>query len=988
MRTLRPVACSLLLACVSAAEAADLRFAHGLYRDKRWQLAADEYKSFLDANPNDAKAGEARFFLGESLMQLRRYADAAAAFERVTEGDSDYYKSALFRAGTMRKRTGDDSRALQSLEKFVGKFPDDGDAIGAWLMIAECRLSAKKTPEAERALRKVRVAVDAGSKWWGRLQLVEADLATAKGDGNAAVETLQTLAASNDPLAGEAASRMGSALFAAKRFAEAAAAFDRAALGAKDGSARQASYNAGLCYLELKRWTDAAARFSPIFQASIPDGDREAESLVAQAGRGLVQAKLGANDNTGARTIVDDALRRLGSTTSAWEFKRLGAELDLREGKSAEAAATVRTMLRDIPDGADAGPAYELACGVAAATFDAEWAAELLRAFPSKGSADGRRNAETALSETAWKKPADVASLLPLFRDRNALARLNYRLAALDLEASQPAKAVARLKRLIADESLGEDVRANANCVLGGALVQLDRWGDALGPLEAFLRSRLQKESAALDEPTIAAAKWWARSLTWLSDADAKQRIETLYDPRAVAIYEAVASSIAAERRSELALWLADKLPRESKAAAAIAARCLIDLKKPKEALNRVRNGTSAEENYLAGVASVQADGDAETSRGWTLLAQVADADPPTPWSLDAALRLARAAKTERSAADSERRLARLAATAKGADLRRVKLESAILAAELGRTLQAVADLKAFIEEEKGSPESVDAALKLAEIHESRGEAKQAEEAIAAAEQMDGGKEASGSLLFRRASIAYRNKDWRAAETLLAQFLAKHPTGETTDSASLMLGEAAMEQQKFADAERRFASLKESANPEVRGTATLRLAQAQLSQRKYDEAEATAEEFLKTTGQSESRLREGHFVRGRALMSRAKFGEARQAFEKAVADDDGELASKARFMVGETYFHQKRYEAAKKEYLKVAVLGKHDEWKALALLQVGKCHEQLGDRAAAAEDYRRVVEGHSGTPAAKQAKERLEEIAAGARKSDGNRVKE
>jgi TolA-binding protein len=123
-------------------------------------------------------------------------------------------------------------------------------------------------------------------------------------------------------------------------------------------------------------------------------------------------------------------------------------------------------------------------------------------------------------------------------------------------------------------------------------------------------------------------------------------------------------------------------------------------------------------------------------------------------------------------------------------------------------------------------------------------------------------------------------------------------------------------------------------------------------------------------------------------MSKAKFNDARQALEKAVADDDGELTSKARFMIGETYFHQKSYEAAKKEYLKVALLGKHDEWKAAALLQVGKCHEQLGDRAAAAEDYRRVVEAHGTTPAAKQAKERLEEIAAGARKSDGNRVKE
>ena len=37
----------LLLIGTASAEAADLRFAHGLYRDKRYALAADEYKKFL-----------------------------------------------------------------------------------------------------------------------------------------------------------------------------------------------------------------------------------------------------------------------------------------------------------------------------------------------------------------------------------------------------------------------------------------------------------------------------------------------------------------------------------------------------------------------------------------------------------------------------------------------------------------------------------------------------------------------------------------------------------------------------------------------------------------------------------------------------------------------------------------------------------------------------------------------------------------------------
>jgi TolA-binding protein len=974
------------LAVVPIANATDLRFAHSLYKDKRYELAADEYKSFLKANPRDAKVDEARFYLGESLVQLQKLADAADAYEAVSPTDATYRKRAMLRAGTIRKRLGDANRAAKAFEAFLDEFPEDAEASSAWVLLADCRLALNRIAAAEEAVGSARRLVGEGDKWWGRLRLVEAELLKAKGKHDAAAEILQGLAVSSDPLASEASLRLGSALFAERRFAEAAAAFDRAAASNDRPTARTARYNAGLCHLELNDWREAVRRFAPVFAAPIPEEDADGERLFAQSGQALVQAHLGAGDRTAARSAVEDALRRLGRSPAAWEFKRLSAEIDLAEGRAADAAATLRILLRDVPADADRSAIVAVACRTAAATGDANWAGDLLDAFPV-GAA--RINAERTLSEADWKDASAVDRLLEVVSDATAKARLQYRVAALDLEAGRPTKAVERLQSIAASPNLPADLHRNAAYVLGGALVQLQRWSDALDPLERYLQAAFRSSNPSDDAALTTAAKWWARSLTWLSDADAQKRLEPLLNADRRPVLETVAASFAAERRGELALWLLDRLsPPETRVSAVIAARCYVDLKRPREALQKLATPSTQEEQYLAGVAHLMLGDSGHELTGRALLKQVADAEPPAPWSLDAAMRLARFARAPAEIDEAERRLARLAAAAKGADHRRLRLESIFLVADAGRTLQAIADLKTFLDEEKATPEAVEAALKLAELHDVRREAAQADAAIAAAERQDVGRQASGPLLFRRAALAYRNKDWAKAERLLADFTNRFPNEETAGAASLMLAEIALERQRADDAVRRFTVLKENKDPGVRATAMLRLAQALLLAKRYDEAERTADEFLGRAGQSPGRIAEAHFVRGRALMSRAKFADGRVAFEKAAVDDATEVAAKARFMIGETYFHQKKFDAAIKEYLKLALLGRDDEWRAAALLQVGKCHENLGDTAAAADNYRRVIDQYPAAPAAKAARERIQQVQIGARDSESNGVKE
>nr|UXE44371.1 cell division coordinator CpoB [uncultured bacterium] len=975
---------SLVLLFAASAQAADLRFAHGLYRDKRYANAAEEYRSFLDQNPNDAKADEARYYLGESLVQLKKFDEAATAFEGV-KSDQAYRKGALFRAASIRFRASDAASAERSFEQFVAEFPDDADAAGAWLQLAQCRLALKKTGDAQKALRSAESRIEEGSRWWGRLQLVAAEIHQAVGRTAAAVEVLQALAASKDPLSAEASQRLGGVLFADRRFADAASLFDKAAARAKDSvTGAQANYNAGLCFLELKNWPEATRRLSTALEAMADDKTPSVERTAVAAAQALVLAQLGSGDRRSARAVIEVALKRFGDGDRSFEFRRLAAEIDLQDGRASEAAAQLKELLRTAPASADRKALISAGCRAAAASADASWAAQLLR--QSRG--DAQSEVERILSEAEWKDAAAVASLLKLTAGPIAKARLNYRLAALEIDAGETARAITRLQALLRTTDIPPNLRRNVDFVLGGALVQRQQWAEAIEPLEAYLTDGLRAGSE--DEKNLqSAATWWARSLTWLSDADAQRHLEPLLSTGRRPLFETIAASFAAERRSELALWLLGKLSGpETPATAVIAARCYVDLKNPQEALRRLANPETAEEKYLAGVARLQLDVPNETQAGRTLLQQVADADPPTPWSLDAALRLARLAKNSTEAVDAEGRLTRLAASARGPEVRRLRLETAFLAAESGRTLQAIADLKAFLDQEKGSPEAVEAALKLSDLYEARGETAPAQEALSSAEQLDAGRTGSGALLFRRATLAFRAKDWSKAESLLSELRAKFPRDDSGAAADLMLAEIALERQHGDEAVQRFSALKEKAKGGLQATATLRLAQALLVAKKYDEAEKAADEFLAMGAQPAGRIAEAHFVRGRSLMVRAKFEAARMAFEKAAVEEGTELAAKARFMIGETFFHQKRYESAVKEYLKLAVLGGDDQWRAASVLQVGKCHENLGDFAAAADDYRRVVDQFPSAAAAKEARERLQHIQLGARQSERGGVKD
>jgi TolA-binding protein len=85
-----------------------------------------------------------------------------------------------------------------------------------------------------------------------------------------------------------------------------------------------------------------------------------------------------------------------------------------------------------------------------------------------------------------------------------------------------------------------------------------------------------------------------------------------------------------------------------------------------------------------------------------------------------------------------------------------------------------------------------------------------------------------------------------------------------------------------------------------------------------------------------------------------------------------EAAARAQFMIGETYFHQRNYATALREFLRVEILYDYPAWQAASLLEAAKCHEQLEQWRPAVELYDRLLTDFPETELRDEAARRLQ----------------
>ncbi|MBN1394589.1 MAG: tetratricopeptide repeat protein [Pirellulales bacterium] len=227
-----------------------------------------------------------------------------------------------------------------------------------------------------------------------------------------------------------------------------------------------------------------------------------------------------------------------------------------------------------------------------------------------------------------------------------------------------------------------------------------------------------------------------------------------------------------------------------------------------------------------------------------------------------------------------------------------------------------------------------------------------------------------------RGQAAVADDDWPKVREAFETLLREYPESPRRLVAECWIAEAHYRQGNFDSAEAMLEQLAEKVKQQREpwmAMVPLRRGQILARQNRWNDAYLIAAQ-IETDFPDFSQQYEVDYLLGRCLASRADFQAARRAYNKVIDSPAGaktETAAMAQWMIGETYFHQKDFEAAIREYLRLEAIYAYPTWQAGALLQAGKCHERLGRPEQAKMLYRRILELYPWTDFAERAKDQL-----------------
>jgi TolA-binding protein len=971
-----------------------LSFANRLLRDRRYDLAAEEYEKVLAGRPRPDESNDARFGLATARWSLGQYRAARAQFESFLAQAPDHpgAPTAWFRSGEAAYLLGDLPAARSALRAYTSKFPGHRHQDTAWTYLGELAsrlgdqddarsayekalslapsgrladrvryglartLAAQKDPAGAR--RRLDEILQAGSpEWSDKARLQRGLIALAAGDAAAARIDFEALERETpaSPLVPEARLRDAEALDRLGLADEAETRLQ--AIAQSDGPlSLQASYNLADLLLRRKKPAEALA----VCDAALARGGGSPASPL------LMFRSAEAADAAGRPDDARDRYLKLAqdSPKDEWADDALlrGAELTLKKGDPAQAR---------------------------------ELAASLPRRFPASPLKSAARLVEGRAALDAKDTAAAIAILEPLAADPALDPKLapSVRLA-LGLSyraAGQPDRARTLLSAM-------SDAPPDAQYLLGVENFDAKQYDDAITGLEAYLAAKPTGELAADALGLIAQAHQAAGR-----DDEAATALEKLAD----AFPTSAALTSARLRLGEAALD-AGRFDQVERLAAPVA-----------DTATDV--GSRTRGLYLLGWSRLELGQPDEALARLDALIQGA---PDDPLAADAALARARAladlgrtdealavytqasdqyvAKRPRVAAMARlargRLLARLGRHAEAADTLAAYLKDhptpveggepteSVLAdlgwscLEAGRDGEAEAAFNRLLKEFPDSPRTADARVALAERDQAAGRLDEAmrriEPLLASGAKVD--PTLLQSSLYRLGLIHAERRDWPAARLAFDRLVNDFPDGPLLAQARFWKAEAAFQAGDAEAAEPIFASLLAAApsapaDPgDWRPTARLRHAECLVALGRWSDALAETDALVRDVPGFPAR-HELDYTRGRALQGLARFDEAREAYQNAIAANrPDEIAARAHLMRGESYFHQQKYSEALKEYLRVAyATDVVPSLHAAALLEAGQVAEKLQRWADAADFYRQVRAKHPDDPLAARAADRL-----------------
>ncbi|MBL8764071.1 MAG: tetratricopeptide repeat protein [Phycisphaerae bacterium] len=1001
---------------------ARLRAGLGLLRQGVPDLAAVELRAYLETNPDQAGADQARYALGVCLFRLRQFEAAEAELAAVSE-----------RAGF---EFGADALLLRARGAFEqGRFGEAADRLG---------VIQKKHPEFAQLARVMALRVEALHR------------AGSFSDAAAAAEAFLRERASDEARARVAL--FGALAFAARGDHESAARLaadardpagplnERAAL--VEAQARHAlgqSAAAGI-YRSLERVGDASIRHAAmlgLLQLERAGGEASgavarADELLAQhpsaslaararleKGRALLDCgrareALASIDTIGrdadaalfdeatywsSRCLmeldrIDDAIRKLaGRLDQGWNGElavemglELAAALD-RAGRREEARSVWSRVAKDYPDHALSG---EAALARAASLHADHRFDESLDAC--RGLAD--RLSDSARADEARVLVADNLYFLERYAESEeacrgvrgpgaASWRARFRKGMCLIRLNRGAEGAAELETILTGEG-GDAAATRAGwAAIGAVAFDACDWARAARAYERAVASEpdreLQADLALRAGLALVRGGEAEASLPWF---------ERVSEMGSGARQESVIRARFELGRARLAMGLSDKARADFEA--------VVGAEQAAGAAGLLSHAL----RQLAGIAS--ASGDANQAAALLTRAHAIDPDPTSKGESALALatvllasgREAEAEATLRGFVDSnpgDSRLpearARLAVAlarqrpdtaalaaleaAERADLDptlRASLvsERAFVLNELGRLDEAFRVYEELVGLHAGEGITAHAMLELARIDLDRERYDRVIERLGGVDvdAPGGSAESVRRVLYMRA-VAEARSAKRSAVDSLGAFLRRFPDDPAAPGVRMLRAEALLGAERVGEAVEELRALARGGSDELRGRALLRLGDAHARLQQWAASDEAFTKYIDAYADAEQWFR-ARFGQGWARENQSRHDAAIEAYREVAARHTGPTGARAQFQIGECLFALGRHEDAARELLKVEVLFAVPEWSAAAAYEAGRCFAALQRREDAARQFQRVIDQFPESEWAGQARAALE----------------
>ncbi len=1046
-----------------------------LYKDERWQDAAESLTAFLKAAPDHEKAPNARLYLGQSLVHLRKFAEARPVFREFVRNYSDHRDIALarYRVAECSYFLNDFPTARKEFREFLDKAPADHTLIKwALLYLGETELRLENMQDAADAFEQLQTQFgDSPLVDDARFGLARAyESLDRKQD---AIDLYRKL--SENPQGARAADaqfNLSARLFEDQQFAEAAASFEAVIEKFPDsGLAPLAQLNAGFSryhqgdhavaiesftkILEDTKYGTTAQYWIGLSQKSLGQFDRAAETLLAvyhiDENQPLAESMLfhAADSKLGAKAY-GEALQLFLTVVEKWPDGELAddalhsaIEAALLAGKVSEAEQIRRRFVDQFPDSGLQLPVELLHGRVLVARGD-----ELVE----EGS-----DASIAKSQQAYQLAVDT------FRDvldnstipkTQAMARLQMARAFDRLEDYEQLINVLDPLASGAETDEASDDQLRAVVMQSNGWLALKNYDRTVETAKQYLARRPQGEDAGEALANIAVA--WANIGEWDGAVDTLGRLRETNDPKltsrityevaelayeasrfepAAALYHAVvqqgaedefyvpavsgyAYSLHNQGLAELdaakelkeggegidgAISMKDAVKLLDQAAASFAR--LRDLAAEKDdraveanaaymqglSLRLAKLSEQATEVFLPAIErfsllpDVTAPSEQQLNIGMTAFRMARDAAR----TFSEMTKIEEADKAYETAYQQLKRQP----TERQQDLDILINAWALL--HYGTDYDRAAELFALLIDERPDSEWADDARYLIAENDFFAERwEPARDAFLGIIQ----SEATDDFVRKKAltllvDSAAQLDDWETVKSTAETLRDAYPDDKDRWYAEYRIGESALRTGNNEAAEMNLSALIEQRDaPELAEVNWLPsawhlLAEAQLALQKYGAVDQTVTLFKQDNPDS-AYTYQFDDVLGRRFKNKARFDEARQAFQRVIDSKEGqgtETAAKAQFFIGETWLTQaiaikddaeKARRAYKEAFFAYYKVLQYDfpEWRAPALLLAGQCDEALQQWDGAKKSYRQLIAEYPETEYATDASKRLADL--------------